>query len=167
MRSQQLRASDSNARDSTGARRTGQTLVRLICRVYPQKVTPREFLINFFDTMSRRDFDGLMALIHPDFVEDYPQSGERVRGAENLRAIIENYPGGLGEAIEEPAYHGRDEDWVMTPAFTVVRVQDGVNSGTGLVKVRYPDGSEWLMVTIFELKDDLLYRQISLFAAPF
>jgi ketosteroid isomerase-like protein len=97
-------------------------------------VTPRDFLIDFFDRMSRRDLDGLLALIHPDFVEEYPQSGERVRGPANLRAILENYPGGLGEAVAEPAYHGRDEDWVITPAFTVVRVTDGVNSGTGLVR---------------------------------
>jgi ketosteroid isomerase-like protein len=130
-------------------------------------VTPRDFLVDFFDKMSRRDLDGLLALMHPDFVEEYPQSGERVRGPANLRAILENYPGGLGEAVAEPEYHGRDEDWVITPAFTVVRVTDGVNAGTGLVKVRYPDGSQWWMITIFELKDDLLYRQTSLFAAPF
>ncbi len=135
--------------------------------VYPRGVTPREFLIQFFDRMSRHDHDGLMALIHPDFVEDYPQSGERVMGAANLRAIIDNYPGGLGGALEMPSYHGRDEEWLITPAFTVVRVTDAVNEGTGIVKVRYPDGSEWWMVTIFELKDDLLYRQASFFAAPF
>jgi hypothetical protein len=130
-------------------------------------MTPREFLVRFFDLMSRHELDELVALLHPDFIEEYPQSGERVRGPDNLRAIIANYPGGLGEAVEAPSYHGRDEEWIMTPAFTVVRVLDAVNTGTGIVKVRYPDGSEWWMVTVFELKDDLLYRQTSLFAPPF
>ena len=131
------------------------------------RVTGREFLGRFYEAMSARDFDGLTALLHPDFVEDYPQSGERIRGAANLRSIIENYPGGLGEAVETPRFHGHDEDWLLTPAFTVVRVTESGDTGTGLVKVRYPDGSEWWMVTLFELKDDLLYRQTILFAAPF
>ncbi len=76
---------------------------------------PREFLAQFFDAMTRRDMDALTALLHPEFVEEYPQSGERIRGPANARAIIENYPGGLGEAVQSPSYHGRDEDWVITP----------------------------------------------------
>jgi hypothetical protein len=45
--------------------------------------------------MNAGDLDGVEALMHPDFYEDYPQSGERIRGAANARAEVENYPGGL------------------------------------------------------------------------
>jgi ketosteroid isomerase-like protein len=131
------------------------------------QVTGREFLESFFGAMNDRDSDGMVALLHPDFVEDYPQSGERIRGAANLRAIIENYPGGLGKAVEPPRFHGRDDDWLITPAFTVVRVTESGDTGTGIVKVKYPDGSEWWMVALFELRDHLLYRQTILFAPPF
>jgi hypothetical protein len=108
-----------------------------------------------------------MALIHPDFVEHYPQSGERVRGRQSLRAIVENYPGGVGEVLGEPTYHGRDEEWAMTPNFTVVRITDSGNTGTGIMKVRYGNGEEWWMIALFEMKDDLLYRQTTFFAQPF
>lgn len=130
-------------------------------------MTPRDFLARFFDAMTRRDMDALAALLHPEFIEDYPQSGERIRGPANVRAIIENYPGGVGEALEKPTYHGGDEEWVLTPAYFVVRVTDAGDTGTGVIKVRYPDGSEWWMIVLFELKDDLLYRQTAFFAAPF
>ena len=37
------------------------------------------------------------ALRDPDWILDYPQSGERIRGHANERAIADNYPGGLPE----------------------------------------------------------------------
>ena len=31
--------------------------------------------------------------MHDDYVEEYPQSGERIRGKQNVRSVYENYPG--------------------------------------------------------------------------
>jgi len=111
--------------------------------------------------------EALGAILHPDFIEYYPQSGERIRGVGNLRATIENYPGGLGEPLDRPTYHGPDEQWEITPNFTVVRVTEAGNAGTGVVRVRYPDGSDWWMIVLFELRDGLLHRQTTFFAQPF
>ena len=128
-------------------------------------VTPRDLLGRLYDAFNRRDYDAAMQLLHLEFIEEWPQSGERVRGADNLRAILENYPGGV--SLDPAEYHGKDEEWLITPGYTVVRVTDAGNAGTGLIKIRYADGSEWWMVILFELKDDLLYRQTTFFAAPF
>ena len=128
-------------------------------------MTPRELIGRFYEELNRRDLDAATQLVHPDFSEQWPQSGERVVGPRNLRAIIENYPGGI--SFDTPAYHGRDEEWAMAPNFTVVRITDSGNSGTAVIKVRYPDGSEWWMIALFEIKDDRLYRQTTFFAAPF
>ena len=38
-------------------------------------------------------FDLLAELLAEDYLEEYPQSGETVRGRDNLIAIIQNYPG--------------------------------------------------------------------------
>src|SRR5688572_7705814 len=120
-------------------------------------MTPRDLLAKYFEALNRRDYDEAMQYLHPDFSEHWPQSGERINGPQNLRAILENYPGGV--SLEgAPRYHGRDEEWAMTPGYTVVRVTDAGDAGTGLIKVRYGDGSEWWMIALFELKDDLLYR---------
>jgi hypothetical protein len=129
-------------------------------------VTPRDLLARLYDSYNRRDYAAAMELLHPDFIEDWPQSGERIVGRSNLRAILENYPGGLSLEAS-PAYHGQNETWAITPGYTVVRVTDAGSSGTGVLKIRYADGSEWWMLVVFELKDDLLYRQTTFFAEPF
>ena len=48
------------------------------------------------------DFAALSMLRHPDFVEEWPQSGERIRGHANYQAIHEHYPGGLAGAQAAP-----------------------------------------------------------------
>ena len=129
-------------------------------------MTPRDLLGQLYDLFNRRDYDQAMQLLHSDFIEDWPQSGERIRGRANLRAILENYPGGVSlEAT--PLYHGRDDEWAMTPGYTVVRITDSGDEGAGLIRIRYGDGSEWFMIALFELKDGLLYRQTTFFAEPF
>ena len=39
----------------------------------------------------------------------------------------------------------------MAPLFTLVRVQGGGNTGSSAVRVRYPDGSSWWWVHLYEL----------------
>ena len=129
-------------------------------------MTPRELLGRLYDAFNRRDYDEAMKLLHPDFVEEWPQSGERIYGPANLRAILENYPGGVSlEAT--PAFHGGEEEWAITPGYTVIRMNEAGNTGTGVLKIRYADGSEWWMLVLIELKDGLLYRQSTFFAEPF
>jgi SnoaL-like domain len=41
----------------------------------------------------RQDIDAIADLMHDEYVEEYPQSGERIRGKDNARAVYENYPG--------------------------------------------------------------------------
>ncbi|MEX2548101.1 MAG: nuclear transport factor 2 family protein [Chloroflexota bacterium] len=43
------------------------------------------------------DIDALEELFHPEFVGDFPQSGERIHGFAGFRAQLENYPGGIVE----------------------------------------------------------------------
>jgi hypothetical protein len=41
----------------------------------------------------RQNIDAIDDLMHDDYVEEYPQSGERTRGKDNARRVYENYPG--------------------------------------------------------------------------
>ena len=41
----------------------------------------------------RQDIDAIDDLMHDDYVEEIPQSGERIRGKDNARTVYENYPG--------------------------------------------------------------------------
>ena len=53
----------------------------------------RDALERYFEDFERRDLDAFAELFHDDYVEEYPQSGERIRGKQNARAVNENYPG--------------------------------------------------------------------------
>jgi hypothetical protein len=80
--------------------------------------TARELFELWVGAIASNDFDRMRDLLTPDFVEDFPQSGERLRGYEALRRMLEGYPGGLTqvepEELDLRMVH--DERWVITPA---------------------------------------------------
>ena len=53
----------------------------------------RDALERYFEAFERRDLDAFAELFHDDYLEEYPQSGERIRGKQNARAVNEKYPG--------------------------------------------------------------------------
>ena len=44
-------------------------------------------------SMEAGDYRGLEDLMHEDVVQEWPQSGERIRGKQNIKAINDAYPG--------------------------------------------------------------------------
>ena len=52
----------------------------------------RDALERYFQVFEQQDLDAMEELLHDDYVEEYPQSGERIRGKDNWRKIAENYP---------------------------------------------------------------------------
>jgi hypothetical protein len=128
----------------------------------------REFVDAWVAVVSTADFDRLPELLHPDCVHEYPQSGERFRGIANIRAIFENYPGGFSPGRQDHSslrVAGGTDRWTMLPNFTVVRTTGAGNSFTSAIKAHYPDGSEWYVISVFELADGLMTRA-SMFFAP-
>jgi SnoaL-like domain len=53
----------------------------------------RETLERYFETFERQDPAAFVEFLHDDYVEEFPQSGERIRGKDNWRMMAENYPG--------------------------------------------------------------------------
>jgi ketosteroid isomerase-like protein len=120
----------------------------------------------YFSAVAANDFETLARLRAPDWIEDWPQSGERIRGHDRYRAIHERYPGGFPD-IEVERLVGAEDRWVMTPSMTVQRV---IGSGDVWVAEglnQYGDGSSARIVAIIELRDGLVRRQHTYFAAPF
>ena len=52
----------------------------------------RQIVQHFWATMETNDFRAVGELLHDDFLLDYPQSGERIRGRDNWVALNANYP---------------------------------------------------------------------------
>ena len=112
------------------------------------------------------DFDTLERLRHQQFVEEWPQSGERIYGYANYRAIHERYPEGAPRS-EPSGLVGGEHRWVLTPMLTPIRVVgDGVTY-TAEFTAAYAGGASYRIVAIIELRDGLVYRQRTYFAPQF
>lgn len=109
------------------------------------------------------DYATLGRLRAEDFVEEWPQSGELIRGHDNNRAIHERYPGGLPRPSID-RLSGTPDTWAISPSFTLVHITGSGSSFTVEGGLRYPDGSAYKMVAILELADDKVIRQRTYFA---
>ena len=99
--------------------------------------------------------DGMLALDaqaeydsrHDDFVMEMPQSGERIRGRDRMRAMQEAFPtppqGVLRRLI------GAGDVWVA----------EGVND--------YGDGDVWSWVVVIEFRDGRIARETRYYGKPF
>ena len=113
--------------------------------------TNRDIVERYVDAMARNDYDALDALVGDDVVEEYPQSGEVIRGKANLRAIIDNYPGRRQSDFkaERPEISGSGDEFTARGLLT------------------YPNGETWHVVSVFSLRDGKIKRITSYFAQPF
>ena len=71
----------------------------------------RQAAEGFLAGVANWDAEGIGRLYDPDFTTEWPQSGERVRGLANLRAVM-NRPDGA-PMLEESRVSGRDDLWVV------------------------------------------------------
>ena len=93
----------------------------------------------------------LYELASEDFVQDWPQSGERNRGRENAKAINDNYPEMTGS----------------TPRFSLRRIAGEGSHWTVEGTIDYGDGTPVNYVSIAELRDGRIEHVTEYFANPF
>jgi ketosteroid isomerase-like protein len=118
------------------------------------------------DVVSRHDWDRLGDVIHEDAVFEYPQSGERFRGLANIRAQFENYPD-MGPGTSQLAEVFGDDTYALTPSYTVIRVEGTGLKGTAVIRIRYPDDTDWFAINLYEVRDGRISRSRSYFAPDF
>ena len=122
------------------------------------------------DLMNRQDWDAFGSVFTEDYVEEYPQSGEAIRGLRNAVAVRRDYPGGsVGGGVDTSTARvtSGETAWALTPRFTLVRLEGGGETATVIFKSRYPDGSTWWLTAIYELRGDKISRATMLFAPTF
>ena len=106
----------------------------------------RDALERYFQVFEQQDLDAMEELLHDDYVEEYPQSGERIRGKDNWRKIAENYPG-LPNMI--------DHSYVLSGDLGVMKMT-----------LEY-DGNRVYACEIVDLEDGKIKRARAYFAEPF
>lgn len=124
-------------------------------------------LMDAFAAMFKtNDWARLGEFVAEDAVFEYPQSNERFRGLTNIRAQFENYPDLEPDSTKLQEVIG-GATYALTPMYTVVAVDGSGNRGTALVRVRYPDGSRWWAVNLYEVRDGKIARSRTFFAPEF
>jgi ketosteroid isomerase-like protein len=114
----------------------------------------RAIVERFVRGMASNDIEAQEEVLADDIVEEYPQSGEVIRGKQNRRAILENYPGGMPEVAETKA---RPES----------KITGADDEYTAVGQVTYPNGETWHVVSLFQLRDGKISRMTVYFGAPF
>ncbi len=101
-----------------------------------------EIVRRYWHAHAAHDHKTVSELRHPDWLAEWPQSGERVRGDGNDRAIMDNYPGGEPHLDATHRIVGAEDRWVVTPAYTVQRVIGNGDAWWGSGIGTYPDGTD-------------------------
>jgi hypothetical protein len=120
----------------------------------------------YLQAIVSNDAEAQARLRDPDWFVDYPQSGERIRGHANERAIADHYPGGLPE-VDPGRLVGSEDRWVVTPSFTYERIAGSGDTWWGEGRAHYPDGSTWFVASMYRLRDGRVFRETTYWAVPF
>lgn len=94
------------------------------------------------------DFDLLGELRHPEWQMVWPQSGEQVMSHDDYVAMRMNRPEGAPR-VEAVGTGGSGDTWWEEQI------------------IHYADGSRWLGVSVFELREGRIYRERVYFGQPF
>jgi ketosteroid isomerase-like protein len=110
--------------------------------------TPEEVVREFWRLMATNDFESVVAVLAPEFVLEWPQSGERIRGPERFARMNREYPA-----------HG---PW----RFTVHRVVGGTSEAVSDVTVT--DGVQSARaVSFFTVADGKVTRLLEFWPEPY
>jgi ketosteroid isomerase-like protein len=108
----------------------------------------RQAIEDHFQAALAGDETAFTALVDESFIQDWPQSGERVRGRQSCLNIVRNYPGGPPR-IELGRVTGEGDHWVV--------------EGRG----SYPDGTDYHVVAGLEFRDGKVVRETDYFGPSY
>jgi ketosteroid isomerase-like protein len=97
--------------------------------------------------LNERDLDLFHAQFHEDSVLEYPQSGERIVGGDDRRAVYGAFPG--------------------LPMVSPRRIVTAGDLAVVEAALDYGDGADYRAVFIFELREGKIARETAYWAQPF
>lgn len=107
----------------------------------------------------------LKEICHPQYTEDWPQSGESFRSLDQMIEIHREYPLGV-PGKDDTSVRGEATSWVVTPMLTLLRITGSGNLYFVESTTTYPDG-KYHVVSILEFRDDLISKATTYFAKDY
>jgi hypothetical protein len=108
----------------------------------------RQVAEKLWKALQAGDWDTAGGYLHDDFVQEWPQSGERIVGRDNAIAIERSFPGGL-------------------PTMRFRRTLAGGDLAVLEVELTYADGDRYFGVSVIELRDGKVVKETDYYAQPF
>lgn len=109
----------------------------------------RELVLAFWDAFDRFEFEAVADLLHDDFVCEWLQSGELIRGRDNMIAVNKYYPGRWRIYVDRLVDGG---DVIVTE----IRAVDGDESNPAISFFEFADGK---IIKIHEYWPDAMDAQ--------
>jgi hypothetical protein len=117
--------------------------------------------------LSRSDWSVLPEVIAPDAVMEFPQSGEAFEGIDNIRGQFADYPQMPDDHISAVEVAAQEQTYALSPNYTLISVGGSGTSGTATMRARYPDGSLWWVVLVYDTDGERVSRAKFYFAPEF
>ena len=135
--------------DASLAHETGDPMLYLAPFMFPARLAleRRVAVGRYFTAIQRGDRDELMALLTPDAVTRWPQSGERITGATSCVRVHESYPGG-------------------PPKYRVNRITGAGEVWTAELVSDY-NGETWYGLSVLEFRGTRIARMTDYFGQAF
>jgi limonene-1,2-epoxide hydrolase len=108
----------------------------------------KQIIETFWSTMETNDFYAVSQLLHDDYILEWHQSGERIRGRDNFAAINTYYPT-EGKWTFHINHIAADGDVVVSD----VNVSDGKRKDR--------------VITFSTIKDGKIWKQVEFWPEPF
>lgn len=102
---------------------------------------------NVVRAINGKDLELMDRQFHEDSVLEYPQSGERIAGGENRRAVYGAFPG--------------------LPTITPRRILVSGDLSVVEAALDYGDGTDYRAVFVFELRDGKIAKETAYWSQPF
>lgn len=128
-----------------------------------EDATTEQFALRYIEAGARNELDALEAMRTPEWQLRWPATDELVPSSATYRTIHENYPGGFPR-FDGISVAGPGDRYLLTPAYTVVRVAGTGDLWLAEARVRYADGSEWCMAKVLELRNGKVHRETDYWA---
>jgi limonene-1,2-epoxide hydrolase len=110
--------------------------------------TSKQIVEGFWEAMQTNDFKAAGKFLHDDYVLEWPQSGERIRGRANFIAVNENYPA-----------HGHWEFSIHRIVAEENEVVSDVSVTDGVISAR--------VITFSTIQDKEIVKQTEFWPDPF